>query len=51
MFACGDCYFEGKGREKDLDKAKEWFQKSLDAGYEPDDTDKAHMKEVGIEVK
>ena len=46
MFAVGDCYFLGNGVEKDLQQAAEWYRKSLDAGYEPDETDRAHMKEV-----
>ena len=46
MFAEGDCYYEGKGREKDWKAAAEWYQKALDAGYQPDETDKAHMKDV-----
>ncbi len=46
MFAVGDCYYLGTGAEKDLGAAAEWYQKALDAGYEPDETDQAHLKEV-----
>lgn len=46
MFAVGDCYFLGTGVEKDPEAAAKWYQKSLDAGYEPDETDQAHLKEV-----
>ena len=46
MFAVGDCYYLGNGVEKDLAAAAEWYRKSLDAGYVPDETDRAHMKEV-----
>lgn len=46
MFAVGDCCFLGNGTEKDLAAAAEWYRKSLDAGYEPDETDRAHLKEV-----
>ncbi len=46
MFAVGDCYYLGRGAEKDLQQAAVWYRKSLDAGYEPDETDQAHMKEV-----
>ena len=46
MFAVGDCYYLGNGVEKDLAAAAEWYRKSLDAGYVPDETDRAHLKEV-----
>ena len=46
MFAVGDCCFLGNGVEKNLQQATEWYRKSLDAGYEPDETDRAHLKEV-----
>ena len=46
MFAVGDCYYLGSGVEKDLEAAAEWYRKSLDAGYEPDETDRAHLKDV-----
>ena len=46
MFAVGDCYYLGNGVEKDLGKAAEWYRKSLDAGYEPDEEDAAHLKAV-----
>jgi TPR repeat protein len=46
MFCLGECFYEGHGAEKDLDKAAEWYRKALDAGYEPDETDQAHLKEV-----
>ena len=32
--------------EKDLDKAAEWYQKALDAGYEPDEEDQKHLDDV-----
>ena len=35
MFGLGECCYEGKGLEKDPDKAAEWYRKALDAGYEP----------------
>ena len=41
-----DCYYLGLGAEKDLDKAAEWYQKALDAGYEPDEEDQKHIAEV-----
>ena len=46
MFAYGDCYYLGNGVEQDLKKAAEWYQKALDAGYEPDDEDQKHLAEV-----
>ena len=46
MFAVGDCYYLGSGVGKDLAAAAEWYRKSLDAGYEPDETDQAHLKDV-----
>ena len=46
MFAVGDCYFLGTGVEKDLQQAAEWYRKALDAGYEPDEEDAAHLKAV-----
>ena len=46
MFAVGDCYYLGTGVEKDLEAAKEWYRKSLDAGYEPDETDRQHIADV-----
>ena len=44
MFGLGECCYEGKGLEKDPDKAAEWYRKALDAGYEPDETDQEHLK-------
>ena len=32
--------------EKDLAKAAEWYQKSLDAGYKADKEDEEHLKAV-----
>ena len=32
--------------EQDLKTAEEWYQKALDAGYEPDDEDQKHIAEV-----
>ena len=46
IFAVGDCYYQGKGIEKDLDKAAEYYRNALDAGYTPDETDRAHLKAV-----
>ena len=46
MFAVGDCYYLGTGVEKDLGAATEWYQKSLDAGYEPDEEDQKHLADV-----
>lgn len=46
MFGMGECCYEGKGVEKDPDKAAEWYRKALAAGYEPDEADKVHLKDV-----
>lgn len=46
LFAVGDCYYLGTGVEKDLQVAGEWYQKSLDAGYEPDEEDQKHLADV-----
>ena len=46
LFAVGDCYYLGAGVEKDLEAAAEWYQKALDAGYEPDEEDQKHLAEV-----
>ena len=46
MFAIGECYHLGQGVKKDLDKAAKWYRRALDAGYEPDEEDQAHLKEV-----
>lgn len=46
LFGLGECYYLGQGLEKDLDKATEWYRKALEAGFEPDETDQAHLKEV-----
>ena len=46
MFGLGECCYEGKGLEKDLDKAAEWYRKALEAGFEPDEEDQARLKEV-----
>ena len=46
MFCLGECFYEGQGREKDPDKAAEWYRKALDAGFEPDEEEQAHLKEV-----
>ena len=32
MAAVGSCYYNGWGVERDVDKAREWAQTSLDAG-------------------
>ena len=46
MFAYGDCCYLGNGVEQNLETAARWYQKALDAGYEPDDEDRKHLKEV-----
>ena len=46
LFAVGDCYYLGTGVEKDPEAAREWYQKSLDAGYEPDEEDQKHLTDV-----
>ena len=46
MFAYGDCCYLGNGVEQDLKEAEEWYQKALDAGYEPDNEDQKHLAEV-----
>ena len=46
MFALGDCYYLGNGVEKNLEAAAEWYQKALDAGYEPDEEDQKHLADV-----
>ena len=51
MFAVGDCYYLGNGVEKDLGAAAEWYQKSPDAGYEPDEEDQKHLEDVMGEQK
>lgn len=32
MQKCADCYFQGKGVEKDINKAIEWYKKAVDNG-------------------
>ena len=45
MFAVGECYYDGNGVDKDLEAAAEWYQKALDAGFEPRDEEEAeHLK-------
>jgi TPR repeat protein len=45
MFAVGECYYLGTGVDKDLETAAEWYQKALDAGFEPIDEEEAeHLK-------
>ena len=45
LFAVGECYYLGTGVEKDLEAAAEWYQKALDAGFEPRDEEEAeHLK-------
>ena len=46
LFSVGDCYYLGLGVEKDPDKAAEYYRKALDAGYDPDEEDEAHLKAV-----
>jgi TPR repeat protein len=52
LFGLGECYYAGKGVEKDLEKAAEYYRKALEGGYEPDGPEEeAHVKEVlGEEV-
>ena len=35
QYALGDCYYEGEGVAKDLQKAVYWFQKAAEQGYAP----------------
>ena len=53
FFGLGECYYAGKGVEKDLEKAAEYYRKALEAGYELDGPEEeAHVKEVlGEETK
>ena len=45
MFAIGECYYLGTGVDKDLGTAAEWYQKALDAGFEPrDEEETEHLK-------
>ena len=47
IFAVGECYYLGTGVVKDLEIAAEWYQKALDAGFEPRDEEEAeHLKEL-----
>lgn len=46
MFALGECYYLGNGVEQNVEEAANWYRKSLEAGYEPDETDREHLKEV-----
>ena len=47
IFGLGECYYAGKGVEKDLEKAAEYYRQALEAGYElTDPTEAAHVKEV-----
>ena len=46
LFGQEDCGYEGNGTEKDLDKAAEWYQKALEAGYEPSGEDLTCLKAV-----
>ena len=46
MFALGECFYEGKGTEKDLNRAAEWYRKALEAGYEPNEQEQEHLKAV-----
>ena len=43
MFAVGDCFYLGSGVEQNLESAREWYRKALDAGYEPDEEDRKHL--------
>ena len=47
IFAVGEFYYLGTGVVKDLEIAAEWYQKALDAGFEPRDEEEAeHLKEL-----
>ena len=46
FFLIGECCYEGNGVEKDVKIAKEWFRRALDAGYEPDEEDRALLEDV-----
>ena len=46
IFLIGECYYEGKAVERDLEEAAGWYRKALDAGYEPDEEDQKHLAEV-----
>ena len=46
MFATGDCYYLGRGVEQDYQQAAEWYLKSLNAGYTPDEEDQKHIVDV-----
>ena len=47
IFAVGECYYLGTGVDKDPETAAEWYQKALDAGFEPRDEEEAeHLKEL-----
>lgn len=46
IFLIGECYYDGKAVEKDLEETAGWYRKALAAGYEPDEDDKEHLKEV-----
>jgi len=35
MFYLGGLYEGGSGVPKDLDQARQWYEKSFDAGYQP----------------
>ena len=53
VFGLGECYYAGKGVEKDLEKAAECYRQALEEGYElVDPTEQEHVKELlGEDVK
>ena len=47
MYGLGLLYDLGTGVDKDLEAAAQWYQKALDAGFEPRDEEEAeHLKEL-----
>lgn len=45
-FAVGELYYLGLGVDQDLEEAAKWYLQALDEGYEPDEEDRKHLKEV-----
>ena len=48
MYGLGLLYDLGTGVDKDLEAAAQWYQKALDAGFEPRDEEELLYAEVGI---
>lgn len=46
FFLLGECYDAGNGVAKDAKLAKDWIRRSLRAGYEPDEKDRALLEKV-----